>query len=324
MRRCRTFCAATMTAPGFFLLLFAAKFVATSAHPRLGRSAAACSRPRSVIGAALGGAVGVVHRHLWPGLNTTVVRFRDRRHGGHARRHHRRGDHRHRHGVRADPRLQRHRADDPAVTLGDSRCAARCCRSRSTPGSSSRRATRCRMRSRPTCTASARPNASMSTDFEIRPAPATLDETIAALAETGRPLYRHDRRRQTAGGLSAARSRLQAVAVARRQAPRSATWRAPITSWRGRTTPCSDLIGRLARRGARLAIVVRAARACAARRRRRRRHRARDHGRGGDRQRARVRADRPRNPFPLLYRRRVARPVQFWRRRGHSDDTTPK
>jgi hypothetical protein len=31
-----------------------------------------------------------------------------------------------------------------------------------------------------------------------------------------------------------------------------------------------------------------------------------------------------RNPFPLLYRRRVTRPVQFWRRRGHRDDGAAK
>ncbi|HXM85146.1 MAG TPA: chloride channel protein [Stellaceae bacterium] len=165
---------------------------------------------------------------------------------------------------------------------------------------------------------------SMSTDFKIYPASATLDEAITALEETGRPLYiMIGDGRRLAGYLRLdpgfklweardANARLGDVA------------RTDYTLARP-TDTMTEVIGRLSRHGARLAIVVRP--------------------------RARVpRVEdiagvialetmgesvidainpfaprRQRNPFPRLYRGRVFRPIERWRRwRARSGGDVPK
>jgi CIC family chloride channel protein len=162
----------------------------------------------------------------------------------------------------------------------------------------------------------------MSTDFEVRPATASIEETVAALTETGRTIYL----------MIADGKRLKGYV---RLDPGFKLWqsREPGTLLGDMartdyilTRPADtmfDLIGRVARRGARLVVVVRAARVPRV-----------DDVIGvigletmGEAVIDNARAFAPttsRNPFPLLYRRRVTRPVQFWRRRGHRDDGAAK
>jgi CIC family chloride channel protein len=164
----------------------------------------------------------------------------------------------------------------------------------------------------------------MSTEFEVRPSSATTEEAIASLTETGRPIYL----------MIADGKRLKGYA---RFDPGFKLWQARelgITLGdmartdfvlARPTDTMFDVIGRVARRGARLVIVVR--------------------GRGRiprvedvlgfialetmgeaviENARAYVQPV-ARNPFPLLYRRRVARPIQFWRgRRARSDGDGPR
>jgi chloride channel protein, CIC family len=152
----------------------------------------------------------------------------------------------------------------------------------------------------------------MSRDFAVRPASATVDETVATLSETGRPIYL-----MVADG-----RRLKGYL---RLDPGFKLWhgRTPETTLGDLsrtdfvltlpTDTMFDVIGRVARRGAQLAIVVRPARVPRA-----------DDIMGfialetmGEAVIENARAFAPaatRNPFPLLYRRRVTRPVQFWRR----------
>ena len=154
----------------------------------------------------------------------------------------------------------------------------------------------------------------MSSDFELRPADAMLDETLASLVETGRPLYV-----MIANG--------HRLAGYLRLDPGFKLWRPNDPGLRLGDLARNDfvlvrpldtmfyVIGRLARRGARLAIVA-----------------------GGSNRVPRIgdvrgvialetmgeavienaRAYAPqatRSPFPLLYRRRVAWPFSFWRGR---------
>ena len=174
------------------------------------------------------------------------------------------------------------------------------------------------------------PDALQANMFRIRPAErvdvdrfrdaagrSAVDETIASLVETGRPLYL----------MIADGKRLKGYL---RLDPGFKLWQPRAAGHDARrlartdfvlTRPADtmfDVIGRLARRGARLAIVV-AAKARAARRRCAGYHRARDHGRGGDRQCARLcAAARTRNPFPLLYRRRASPGRSGGARRGEA------
>ncbi|HUZ75108.1 MAG TPA: chloride channel protein [Stellaceae bacterium] len=159
----------------------------------------------------------------------------------------------------------------------------------------------------------------MATDFEVRPAAATIEETVVGLAETGRPIYL----------MIADGKRLKGYV---RLDPGFKLWQAREPEMTlgdmartdyilARSTDAMfDLIGRVARRGARLVIVVRPARV----------PRVADvigvialetMGEAViDNARAYAPAPPSRNPFPLLYRRRITRPVQFWRRRGRNDD----
>ncbi len=152
----------------------------------------------------------------------------------------------------------------------------------------------------------------MSRDFAVRPATATIDETVATLSETGRPIYL-----MVADG-----RRLKGYL---RLDPGFKLWhgRTPETTLGDlartdfvltlSTDTMFDVIGRVARRGGQVAIVVRPARVPRV-----------DDIMGyialetmGEAVIENARAFAPsatRNPFPLLYRRRVTRPVQFWRR----------
>lgn len=151
----------------------------------------------------------------------------------------------------------------------------------------------------------------MATDFEVRPADARIDETLASLVETGRPLY----------VMIANGNRLAGYV---RFDPGFKLWRPNDPALRLGDLARSDfvlvrpgdtmfyVIGRLARRGARLALVAGGAN----------RVPRIDDLRGvisletmaeGVIENARAYAPHAtRNPFPLLYRRRVAWP--FFRR----------
>jgi CIC family chloride channel protein len=154
----------------------------------------------------------------------------------------------------------------------------------------------------------------MCLDFELRPAEATLEETLASLVETGRPLF----------VLIANGNRLAGYL---RLDPGFKLWRPKDEGLRVGDLARGDfvlvrpmdtmfyVIGRLARRGARLAIVAGGA------------NRVPRVGdiRGvialetmGEAVIENARAYAPhatRNPFPLLYRRRVVWPFSsFWRR----------
>jgi CIC family chloride channel protein len=158
----------------------------------------------------------------------------------------------------------------------------------------------------------------MSTDFELRPADARIDETLASLVETGRPLYVMI----VSGKRLAGYMRLD---------PGFKLWRPNDPGLCLGDLARNDfvlvrpndtmfyVIGRLARRGARLAIVAGGTN---------RVPRAADI-RGvialenmGEAVIENARAYAPqhtsRNPFPLLYRRRVTWPF-FWRGRRKSN-----
>ena len=152
----------------------------------------------------------------------------------------------------------------------------------------------------------------MSTAFEVRAASALLDETVMALAETGNPIYLMiaDGKRikgylRLDPGFKLWQSRASGTTlgdVARTDFVLALP-----------TDTMFDIIGRIARRGGQIAIVIRPARVPRI-----------DDVQGfialetmGEAviQNARVYAPTvSRNPFPLLYRRRVTRPAQFWRK----------
>ncbi len=154
----------------------------------------------------------------------------------------------------------------------------------------------------------------MATDFEVRPAAQPLDETIASLEETGTPFYL----------MISDGARLKGYI---RLDPGFKLWQARESGTTlgdvARTDfvlarpmdAMFDVIARLARRGGNLAIVVGGVRRIP---------------RAGDVvgfisldtmgaaviENARAYAAPPtRNPFPILYRRRVVRPIRFWRDR---------
>ncbi len=154
----------------------------------------------------------------------------------------------------------------------------------------------------------------MTTDFEVRPADAMLDEVIGALAETGRPIYVviADGKRfagyiRLDPGFKLWRSRdagLRLGDVARND----------YVLARPQDT-VFDVIGRLARRGARLAIVMGGVN---------RIPRAADvvgfialetMGEGVIENARAYAPQATRNPFPLLYRRRVGRSFSSWWKR---------
>jgi chloride channel protein, CIC family len=153
----------------------------------------------------------------------------------------------------------------------------------------------------------------MSTDFVVRPANMPIDEALGSLAETGRPVYI----------MIADGRRLKGYL---RLDPGFKLWqsRQPETTLGDvartdfvlalSTDTMFDIIGRVARRGGQVAITVRPARVPRI-----------DDVMGYialetmgeaviDNARAFAPAAASRNPFPLLYRRRIIRSAQFWRR----------
>jgi len=154
----------------------------------------------------------------------------------------------------------------------------------------------------------------MAADFELRQAAEPLDEAIASLEETGKPLYL----------FIADRMRIKGYV---RLDPGFKLWQArePGTTLGDvartdfvlarPTDAMFDVIGRLARRGGNLVLVMRG---------NRRIPRADDVAgyialdtMGAaviDNARA-FAAPATRNPFPILYRRRVVRPIRLWRDR---------
>jgi chloride channel protein, CIC family len=152
----------------------------------------------------------------------------------------------------------------------------------------------------------------MATAFEVRPAAATVDETIESLVETGRPIYlmiadgkRFKGYLRLDPGFKLWQSRTPEATlgdVARTDFVLALP-----------TDTMFDIIGRVARRGGQVAVVIRPARVPRI-----------DDIKGfialetmGEAVIENARAFAPsvsRNPFPLLYRRRAARPAPFWRR----------
>jgi CIC family chloride channel protein len=148
--------------------------------------------------------------------------------------------------------------------------------------------------------------------FEVRSASASIDETVAALAETGQPIYLMiaDGKRikgylRLDPGFKLWQSRAQGTVLGDVARTDFVLALADDTMF--------DIIGRMARRGGQLAIVIRPARVPRI-----------DDVLGfialetmGEAVIQNARAYAPavsRNPFPILYRRRVTRPAQFWRR----------
>jgi chloride channel protein, CIC family len=163
----------------------------------------------------------------------------------------------------------------------------------------------------------------MATDFEVRPAAQPLDQVIGSLEETGAPFYL-----MVADG-----ARFKGYL---RLDPGFKLWQArePGTTLGdvARTDfvlarpmdTMFDVIGRLARRGGSLAVVVGGAR---------RIPRAADVAGfialdtmgAAVIENARAYAAPPtRNPFPILYRRRVVRPIRFWRDRFRGTRPEPE
>jgi chloride channel protein, CIC family len=152
----------------------------------------------------------------------------------------------------------------------------------------------------------------MATDFELRQASEPLDDAIASLEETGRPFYlmvadgtRIKGYVRLDPGFKLWQSRERGMMLGDVARTDFALARPSDTMF--------DLIGRLARRGGNLAIVVSGTR---------RIPRADDVAGyialdtmgAAVIDNARAYAAPPmRNPFPILYRRRVIRPIRFWR-----------
>jgi CIC family chloride channel protein len=157
----------------------------------------------------------------------------------------------------------------------------------------------------------------MSTAFEVRPATASIDETILSLTETGRPIYLMIADGKRFKGYV----RLDpGFKLWQSRTPRATLDDVARTDFilALATDTMFDIIGRVARRGGQVAIVIRPARVPRI-----------DDIKGfialetmGEAVIDNARAFAPsvsRNPFPQLYRRRVARPAQFWRRRARDD-----
>ena len=103
----------------------------------------------------------------------------------------------------------------------------------------------------------------MSTDFEVRPSLATIEETIASLDETGRPIYLMIADGKRLKGYVRLDPGFKLWQRARAGTTLGDMARTDFVLARP-TDTMFDVIGRVARRGARLAIVVAARRACPA------------------------------------------------------------
>jgi CIC family chloride channel protein len=153
----------------------------------------------------------------------------------------------------------------------------------------------------------------MSTDYEVRPAAATLDATLTGLEETGRPLHLIVASGQRLAGYLRLDPGFRLWQARDERTTLGDAARTDYVLARPEDT-MFDVIGRIARRGANIAIVV------SGRARIPRAHdvvgvialdtigeQAIDNARP-------YAEPAQRNPFPALYRRRIVRPMRFWRR----------
>ena len=163
----------------------------------------------------------------------------------------------------------------------------------------------------------------MVTDFELRQAAEPLEEVIASLEETGKPLYlviadgaRIKGYLRLDAGFKLWQSREPGMTLGD-LARTDFVLARPVDAM-------FDVIGRLARRGGNLAIVVRGAR---------RIPRADDvsgyialdtMGAAVISNARAYSAPPTRNPFPILYRRRVVRPIRFWRDKLRGSRSEPE
>ncbi len=163
----------------------------------------------------------------------------------------------------------------------------------------------------------------MAADFELRQAAEPLEEVIASLEETGKPLYlviadgaRIKGYLRLDAGFKLWQSREPGMTLGD-LARTDFVLARPVDAM-------FDVIGRLARRGGNLAIVVRGAR---------RIPRADDvsgyialdtMGAAVISNARAYSAPPTRNPFPILYRRRVVRPIRFWRDKLRGSRSEPE
>jgi CIC family chloride channel protein len=307
-----------ITTAQFFLLLFAVKLIATTLTLGSGGSGGVFSASM-VIGASLGGAVGAVIHLLWPGLDTDVTDFAIVGMAGLLG------------STTGAPltaivmvfELTRDYNVIVPMILGVTLALA--VRRAVLPSSIYTLKLVTKGHEVPDALhanmyAIKHAERAMATDFEVRPAAATLDATLASLPERERALYL----------IIADGERLKGYL---RLDPGFNLWQArdPATLLGDLARsdyvlarpadPMSQVIGRLARRGGRLAIVVRG---------RARIPRVHDvlgliaRDTMGD---AVIESLKPystqpfRNPLPLLYRRRLAQLIRLWRRHAHAKVT---
>jgi chloride channel protein, CIC family len=299
-----------MTAVWLFLLLFAAKLVASVVTIGTGGSGGTFSAAL-VIGGALGGAMGVVTQWAWPGLNTSITDFAIVGMAGML-------------GgtigaamtaiVMVFELTRDYNVIVPMILVVTITISVRRAllnqsiytwklaeRGREVPDSLQANVYRIRKAER-----------AMSADFKICPASATLDETIAGLAETGRPLYVMVADGKRLAGYLRLDPGFKLWSARDATARLGDVARTDYTLARPSDT-MAEVIGRVARHGARLAIVVRP-RALVPR--------VEDiAGTIALETMGEAVIDtinpfapvRRRNPFPRLYRRGVVRPIARWR-----------
>ncbi|MGO9786008.1 MAG: chloride channel protein [Stellaceae bacterium] len=309
-----------MTALWLFLLLFAAKLVASVITIGTGGSGGTFSAAL-VIGGALGGAMGVVTGIVWPGLNTSVTDFAIVGMAGML-------------GgtigaamtaiVMVFELTRDYNVIVPMILVVTIAISVRrallnqsiytwklFAKGREVPDSLQANVYRIRKAER-----------AMSPDFKICPASATLDETISGLEETGRPLYVMVADGKRLAGYLRLDPGFKLWQARDAIAKLGDVARTDYTLARPYDT-MAEVIGRVARHGARLAIIVRP-RALVPR--------VEDVAgiialeTMGEAVMDTVNPFAPvrrRNPFPLLYRRGVVRPIQrwrWWRARSGGDD----
>jgi chloride channel protein, CIC family len=300
-----------MTAFWLFLLLFVAKLVASVVTIGSGGSGGTFSAAL-VLGGTLGGAMGVVTQAAWPDLNTSITDFAIVGMAGML-------------GgtigaamtaiVMVFELTRDYNVIVPMILVVSIAIAVRRAllrqsiytwklveAGREVPDSLQASVYRIRKAER-----------SMSTDFKVCPASATLDEAITALEETGRPIYIMIGDGKRLAGYLRLDPGFKLWEARDANATLGDVARTDYTLARPSDT-MTEVIGRLSRHGARLAIVVRP---------RVRVPRVEDVAgvialeTMGESVIDAINPFAPRrrrNPFPLLYRRRVIRPFERWRR----------
>jgi CIC family chloride channel protein len=300
-----------MTAFWLFLLLFVAKLVASVVTIGSGGSGGTFSAAL-VLGGTLGGAMGVVTQAAWPDLNTSITDFAIVGMAGML-------------GgtigaamtaiVMVFELTRDYNVIVPMILVVSIAIAVRRAllrqsiytwklveAGREVPDSLQASVYRIRKAER-----------SMSTDFKVCPASATLDEAITALEETGRPIYIMIGDGKRLAGYLRLDPGFKLWEARDANATLGDVARTDYTLARPSDT-MTEVIGRLSRHGARLAIVVRP---------RVRVPRVEDvagvialetMGESVIDAINPFAPHRRRNPFPLLYRRRVIRPFERWRR----------